>query len=134
MKRHLAALWWAVRVEVTIRRTSLLELCRTSGIALQEQADLDRHAPRALRLSPQDVRTLVAVRRVYRRWPFGRGSCLRECLVAGRLLRYRSPALCVGVKRARSGLEMHAWLNLDGAALDPDHAGYLQFVGGSHIV
>lgn len=131
VRRHLVALWWAIRVEMSIRRKPLGELCRTSGIELQEQAGPRGPSPTQLRLSPQDVLTLLTVRRIYKRWPFGRGSCLRECLVDGRLLRYRNPTLCIGVRRVPSGFDMHAWLDLDGAPLDPDHAEYLQLSGGS---
>lgn len=59
-------------------------------------------------------RAVRSVRRVVRTWPFGAGSCLRESLVLGHLLRSRSPILRVGVTSVDQLVAAHAWLEVDG--------------------
>ena len=50
-------------------------------------------------------------------WPTS--TCLRRALVAGHLLRARGPRLVIGVRKPRGeALTAHAWLLLEGTALD----------------
>lgn len=56
---------------------------------------------------------------VVRHWPFGgEGKCLRRSLVVGALVRHRRPMLRIGISRASGGFDAHAWIVIDGVALD----------------
>ena len=66
-----------------------------------------------------------ALERVLRRWPRGTdAACLRRSLVLGHVLRDREPALALGVLREDGRLRAHAWLVVDGVALDTGAAAY----------
>jgi hypothetical protein len=69
-------------------------------------------------LNAREVRWARSVVRVMRHWPWGRGTCLRQSLVLGHLLRRRRPLLRIGVKLAASGAAAHAWLEVSGVAID----------------
>lgn len=126
----LKALVWAIWIETRIRRVPLGRLCRTAGLTLQQHASLPNGSSA---LSHQDLATARAVRRLFEHWPFGRGACLREALVLGRLLRYRDPMLCIGVRRHEGVVLAHAWLDFDGLALDPWAADYLRLSSGTGL-
>jgi hypothetical protein len=123
-----AAIAWAVRVEYVIRRRGLPELCELTGIvfepAVSSPAGPHQDPTSRLQLSDTDLGTIAAVERVYRRWPI-RGTCLRSCLVTGRLLRYRKPTLQIGVRRTDGGdLVAHSWLVVAGHPIDATAAEY----------
>lgn len=117
----IAASGLAVLTEVGIRTLGLPRLARLLGTPLRSGAVGDPHPavvvpPRPL---PQaDRRRVRATRRVMRHWPFG-DTCLRQALVSGALLRHRSPRLVVGVAKLDGEIRAHAWLDIDGAVLDP---------------
>lgn len=126
-RTRLTAVYWLVRVECVIRRRRVDALAAMTGVRL----DLTPSPPpaalqspqRELPISHQDVSVLRLVSRLYAPWPHS-GTCLRECLVAGRLLRYREPVLRIGVRQGPQRLLMHAWLEIDGVALDPTATRY----------
>jgi hypothetical protein len=56
---------------------------------------------------------------VYRRFPGG-GTCLREALVTGHLLRRFDPVLRIGAARDTDGIHAHAWLEVGSSVLGHD--------------
>jgi hypothetical protein len=128
VRRLSAIAWWAVYVELSVRRAPLSRTCERLGIELASAGPsaTPRPAPRPC-LSTHDVATLEDVRRFYRWWP-GAGHCLRSCLVAGHLLRYRDPVLVIGVRRADEELLAHAWLEVGGVSVDPESGSYLRLL------
>ncbi len=126
--QRMKALVWAVRFEWSIRHRTLDRLCAIAGIRFRPGATTTTAGSGVL--SRDDLNTARAVRQVFRHWPFGRGSCLREALVLGRLLRYREPTLSIGVRRHEGVVEAHAWLEFDGLVLDPLAADYLRLGSG----
>jgi hypothetical protein len=123
--RHLGpAFVTACAVEIGLRTLDLRRLACRAGVAL----DLAPSAPSSpmtdeLRLDDVDRARVRAVLIVMRRWPWGaRGPCLRQALVAGRMLRHRHPRLALGAGRDERGAFAHAWLVMDGVALDSDAA------------
>ncbi|WP_375492220.1 lasso peptide biosynthesis B2 protein [uncultured Jatrophihabitans sp.] len=125
----LSIVYWAARFEAVIRTRRVDQLVELAGIRL----DATSPRPGTCRqpsLSARDVFVLRAVHRLYRR-SFGERPCLRECLVSGRLLRYRSPALRLGVRSAARSMQAHAWLEFDGVAVDPLARDYVALVAGA---
>jgi hypothetical protein len=120
--RHLvAALCTAVVVEVALRLVALPRLAGAMGAPVCVNPEAGEPADPAAVLGPADAARLRAVKILMRRWPFGaRGPCLRHALVAGRLLRHRGPRLALGATRDERGTTAHAWLLVDGVALDAD--------------
>jgi hypothetical protein len=108
----------ACGVEIGLRTLDLRRLARFAGVSL----DLAPPDPKTaeLRIHDVDRARVRAVHVVMRRWPWGaRGPCLRRALVAGRMLRHRHPRLVLGAGRDARGTMAHAWLLVDGVALDP---------------
>ena len=111
----------AVAVEVALRLVALPRLAAAVGSPVCLNPEAGEHADPAVLLGPADAARLRAVQILMRRWPFGaRGPCLRHALVAGRLLRHRQPHLVLGAMRDERGATAHAWLLVDGVALDAD--------------
>lgn len=78
---------------------------------------------------PQAARLrLRVVDRILARWPFGT-SCLRRSLVFGHLLHPYNPVLRLGVRRNGGSFAAHAWLEIDGHALDAGAAAYAPLGG-----
>ena len=115
--RHLVpVVCTAVAVEVALPR-----LAAAVGAPVCLNPEAGEHVDTAVLLGPADSARLRAVQILMRRWPFGaRGPCLRRALVAGRLLRHRQPHLVLGAMRDERGATAHAWLLVDGVALDAD--------------
>lgn len=105
----------ACLIEIAVRTTSLTRAARACGVSLSISPARDEaaHMP-PLKLTPPERRGLRAVRRVMRRWRFCRGTCLRESLLAGYVLRDRRPALAIGVRKDARQLNAHAWLVVEG--------------------
>lgn len=120
--RHLVpVVGTAVFVEVALRLVALPRLAAAVGAPVCLRPEPGEHADPAVFLGPADAARLRAVQILMRRWPFGaRGPCLRHALVAGRLLRHRRPRLVLGAMRDERGATAHAWLLVDGVALDAD--------------
>lgn len=112
----------AVVVEAAIRLLPLRTAARLAGARLElDQAVAERDAWHAL--TPADRERCELALRLLARRPF-RATCLRRSLVLATLLRRRRPALRVGVTKAAGAVAAHAWLELDGATLDPEAAQY----------
>lgn len=112
----------AALVEPAIRLLPLRTAARLAGACLvldDVAADRDAWAE----LSEADRERCDLALRLLRRRPF-RATCLRRSLVLATLLRHRTPALRVGVAKSGGVVAAHAWLELDGATLDPDAADY----------
>lgn len=121
-----AAAGVAVVAEVGLRTTTLPRIARLLGVPLRLDGDDDvMPAATRLRLSPVALRRLRATRRVMRHWPLG-DTCLRRALVSGQRLRRLDPVLRVGVAKIDGKIQAHAWLEIDGVALDPAGAALFQ--------
>ena len=120
--RHLVpVVCTAVAVEVALRLVALPRLAAAVGAPVCLNPEAAGPADPSALLGPTDAVRLRAVQILMRRWPFGaRGPCLRHALVAGRLLRHRRPHLVLGAMRDERGATAHAWLLVDGVALDAD--------------
>jgi len=112
----------AVAVETSLRFESLPSTARRFGCHLELEP-----APGSADADPVDVLTrreladLLLIRRVLKRGPFN-GTCLRQALSQGFLLRRRRPVLRVGVAKVDGTVTAHAWLEVAGASLDPTGA------------
>lgn len=104
-------------IEVLLRTSDLPTTCRLLCIDLDVTSAA---APgTATALLPANTRpALRAAQVVLARWPFG-DTCLRRCLLLGHRFRALRPVLRIGVQRDGNGFGAHAWLEIDGAALDP---------------
>lgn len=111
-------------VEALIRWVRLPRLAGLLGIALQQRPAAGVGAVEAPATTAAAVR---ATQRVLRRWPFGRGPCLRESLVLGHLLRRHEPVLRIGVAGRGADLQAHAWLEVGGQVLGSNR-GYATFL------
>ncbi|NLE99105.1 MAG: lasso peptide biosynthesis B2 protein, partial [Propionibacterium sp.] len=122
MPATLAALVVACVVEVGLRATKLQRLARFLGtpLALGDTSPGSTAARRAA-LPASATRQVSATRRVLRHWPFG-DTCLRQALISGQRLRRLGPELHVGVAKIDGEIRAHAWLEIDGAILDPRYA------------
>lgn len=120
--RHLAqAVVTAAVVEVALRLVALPRLAAAVGAPIHLGSAEGGHTDPASVLGAADAPRLRATQIVMRRWPWGdRGPCLRQALVAGRMLRHRRPRLALGAGRDARGTLGHAWLLVDGVALDAD--------------
>ena len=116
----------AVLVEVGLRTLSLPTLCRILGIDLDVRSAA---MPGAEVVLPRwSARSVRAVDRVLRPWPFG-DTCLRRCLVLGRELRTLQPVLRIGVRLEHDRAEGHSWLEIDGVPLDAGANRFASFGG-----
>jgi hypothetical protein len=122
-----AAGWWhlaaagatALIVEAGLRTMPLPRLARLLGAPL-DVSELTAPAGRP-ELGPGELRRERAALRVLRHWPWG-DTCLRRALVVGGRLRRLHPVLRVGVAKMDGRVCAHAWLEIDGASLDPSGA------------
>jgi hypothetical protein len=126
--RHLLpAVLTACAAEIGLRTLDLRRLARLARVSLDmapSSSTVDE-----LRLDDVDRARVRAVQIVMRRWPWGaRGPCLRQALVSGWMLRHRRPHLVLGAGRDARGTLAHAWLLVDGVALDPDIARWTPLV------
>jgi hypothetical protein len=127
--------WWeslvvlglAVAVELGLRTVRLERLATALGVPIRwdevpdasNASDASDASPADLSLPAWAARRHAAVERVMDRWPGG-GTCLRRCLISGQRLRVLDPCLRVGVARDAGELRAHAWIEIEGASLDPD--------------
>lgn len=123
-----SVLAWLSLVEVGLRVARLPRLAAALGVALA--ADEAPPAPGRITLHPNEARQLKALAIVAPHWPFGSGACLRQSLVAGRVLRAYAPRLRLGVGPEAPELLAHAWLEVDGLGVIGDQAGFLPLVRG----
>lgn len=112
----------AALVEPAVRLLPLRTAARLAGARLElDHAVAERDAWSELTAAERE-RCTLALRALGRR-PF-RATCLRRSLVLASLLRRHRPALRVGVTKAGGAVAAHAWLEIDGATLDPEAAQY----------
>lgn len=104
-------LGWMAVVEVALRLLPLPRMATWMGcpLATLEPASTSVERPR---LRPWERRRLLLLDALCRRWPFGDGPCLRQALVAGRILRHHHPALRIGAAFADADVIAHAWLEV----------------------
>lgn len=122
----LVALLSFAAAELAVRILAPDTAFRLVGARIALTADL--HPVHCLRpLDPRERRRLRAINRVARHWPFGRGPCLREALVTARALPRRDVAVRFGIARDVSGLDAHAWVEIDGCELGTGE-GYQPFI------
>jgi hypothetical protein len=114
-------LWWLAVVELGVRTMPLPKLAHLLGVPLSVETsaggDADGRAPAPLVSGSFRRRQLRVLAKVVPHWPFCDGACLREALVAGRILRRQGPALRLGAATADGDLVAHAWVELDGGVV-----------------
>lgn len=107
-------------VEIGLRTVGVQRTARRLGVDLRldgapEGAEAgDRVVP----LDRAERRQLRVAWRLLALGPFD-GTCLRRSLIGARLLRRRSHAVRIGVRKVGGELTAHAWLEIDGVSLDP---------------
>lgn len=107
------------RIEWGLHRRPLPTLADGLGVPLVTNGGILATEPFDERLTADERRSLRAVRRVLRHWPWD-DTCLRRALATGYALRHRGPSLRVGVTKTDGVVKAHAWLEIDGRTLDPD--------------
>lgn len=108
----------AVLVEVGVRAVPLPRLGAWLGVPLDVRptSPASRSSP-SPPFSHREERLVRTCLRVMRDWPFGEGSCLRQSLLLGHLLRRRRPSLRIGVGRDLGDVVAHAWLEVSGTTI-----------------
>jgi hypothetical protein len=121
----------AFPVEIAIRTVQLPRLVRWLGFTLATSSDDLPGEPAAgtpaMSFDPAEWRQVRVVLRVMRHWPFGPGSCLRQALLLGHLLRARHPVLYLGVSCCDQRFTAHAWIQVSGLTIG-EHEGVLPLV------
>ena len=113
---HVLAL--AVLVEVGVRVARIDRLASGLGVELaQGRPPMTSRTPAAHALEPLEKVRCTAVARVMRRWPTAGGTCLREALLYGHVLRARHPRVHLGARIADKEILAHAWLSYDGGTI-----------------
>lgn len=110
-------------VECLLRVWPLARITRALGVAWPH-GPLGPMPIAARELSAGEWRTVRSARRVMRHWPFCKGTCLRESLVVGFVLRRHRPQLRLGVTPSAEGFAAHAWLEVGGGTYGA-YDGYL---------
>ncbi len=118
----------ATTIEIGLRTVRLPALARGLGVRLDWSKDPSSPPGIPNSLDDTDRRELTNVIRVMRHWPFAEGTCLRQSLMLGRVLRDRNPLLRIGVKGRDGEIVAHAWVEMDGVALG-GRDGYLPLGG-----
>lgn len=115
MPAGLSVIGWLAAVEVALRITSVSRLSRLLGVPIDTTDTCSgRTEPPPQALTAGERRRLRILAAAVTRWPFGRGPCLRQSLVAGRILVRHQPRLRLGAAPIEGGVVGHAWLELDG--------------------
>lgn len=70
-----------------------------------------------LRFTPGEEKALAVALRTLA-YPRFNGTCLRRALVMADILRERKPILRVGVAKEQGEVFAHAWIEIDGVAID----------------
>lgn len=117
--------------ELALRMLAPDTALRAAGARIALTADPDP-VPCIRPLDLRERRRLRAISRVARHWPFGRGPCLREALVTARALPLREVAVRFGIAHDASGLDAHAWVEIDGCELGSGE-GYRPFVARPRV-
>lgn len=106
-------------VEIALRMGQLPKIATRLGVPLDQSPAPARpdQLPTAPAFTPAERRALNTVRRVLSHRPFN-GTCLRQALLVGNVLRARQPVLRVGVRKTAGRVEAHAWVEVAGCAID----------------
>lgn len=104
-----------VVVELLVRVVELERAARVLG------ASLDGPELAGRQLTAEDRRAVRRAQALGRRWPLGRGPCLRETLVIAWMLRRHGPVLRLGVRRDGDAVTAHAWLDVAGQRIGDAH-------------
>ena len=107
-------LLYMILAELTVRSVPVQRLSKVFGVPLDSTSvhAIPNHQPPSLtRWQRGQLRTLAPLAA---RWPFADGPCLRQSLVTGHVLRRHHPVLRLGVANPDSGLQAHAWVEVDG--------------------
>lgn len=110
----------AVRVERALARGGVDRAARLGHVRVAMNGSAAPTAPlSSIRLSSREREQLDIAWRVLAHRPFN-GTCLRRAIVGGYFLRARQPLLRIGVAKSAGIVTAHAWVEVDGIALDPD--------------
>jgi hypothetical protein len=111
----ISVLCWLAVVEVGVRVLPLSRLGNLIGVPVSTAEDPPSStvSPK-VQLRPAELRRLRTLAKIAPHWPFCDGPCLRESLVAGRVLRHRKPRLRLGVAASHDEFMAHAWLEVEG--------------------
>lgn len=116
MQEYVICLGLFLVAEVAVRAVALPAVARWFGVPLGGPAP---QVQTKLVLPRWVQRPLVVTERIAAAWPVGpEGKCLRQALVTGHRLRSLDPVLVVGVRRDAGEMKAHAWVEVDGVALD----------------
>lgn len=115
----LVVLWWLAIVELVVRSVPLPRLSTMMGTPLvTDDPPLERSGHP--QLTPAEGRRLRMLDAVAPHWPFCDGPCLRQALVAGRVLKRHGPRLRIGAALDGDAFMAHAWLEV--GAVDVGHS------------
>jgi Transglutaminase-like superfamily len=103
----------AMVVEIAVRLLPLPTVARLMRVSLVQPPARPGVATLP-DLRPAERRAVRMARALMRRWPWGRGACLRRSLLVGHVLRRHDPWLRVGVARDDTDIRAHAWLEIRG--------------------
>lgn len=113
-------------VELGLRTVRLPRVARWLGVPLAD-AETERGSARAvppradaIELSPRERAGVRDARRVLS-VPGVDGTCLRQALVVGHVLRARHPRLVLGVAKRGGAVSAHAWIEVEGWVVDDFH-------------
>ena len=122
----------AAIVEVGVRFVQLPRLANVLGVNLNwaREPSSPPGIPTSLRV--EDRRKVTNVIWVMRHWPFAEGTCLRQSLMLGRVLKDHHPQLRIGVQGRNGDIVAHAWIELDGVAMGGQD-GYLPLWQGDGL-
>ncbi len=114
-------------IELGLRTVRLPRVARWVGVPLAEAVAEPVPGPSAataepvpLDLSPRERAGVQDARRVLSA-PGVDGTCLRQALVVGHVLRRRSPRLVLGVAKRDGAVAAHAWVEVQGWTVDDYH-------------
>jgi hypothetical protein len=109
------------RVEAGLRTSTVPRVAGRLGVTLgTDPSGAPRVAPVAF--TARESVDVDAARRLVRRWP-AEARCLRRSLLIGHALRARRPVLRIGVAKHDGDVHAHAWIEIDGAAIEGVEAG-----------
>ncbi|HKY49569.1 MAG TPA: lasso peptide biosynthesis B2 protein [Acidimicrobiia bacterium] len=114
----------AAIVEVGLRTVGLPRLATALGVKLNWAREPSSPPGIPPSLREADRRNVTFVLRVMRHWPFAEGTCLRQSIILGRVLKDHAPLLRIGVQGRGGDIVAHAWIELDGVAMGGED-GYL---------
>ncbi|HVF12296.1 MAG TPA: lasso peptide biosynthesis B2 protein [Actinomycetota bacterium] len=110
-------------IELSLRVAGLPKTARYCGASL-ERGD----APISIReANAKQSIVMRASARATRRW-VAADTCLRRALLTAALLREASPMIRIGVRSDSTGMEAHAWVEVDGSSLDAGSQSYTPLI------